>query len=142
MPLQEWAVLHRDYFIISAEIYTLGVSCHSSLLMISHAHPTNCNTVGTRNVFAPKMWPPFFVGYALLAGRVRRPQEAELVAEVLAKHFKRDVDPEQLFSGIPCDVLPPEFSHLVWTRDARRLAELLQRALRFEEPVLLVGETG
>lgn len=81
-------------------------------------------------------------GYALLAGRVRRPQEEQLVSEVLAKHFKCKVDPERLFSRVPCEVPPPGFSHLVWTADARRLAALLERAWRFEEPVLLVGDTG
>lgn len=81
-------------------------------------------------------------GYALLAGRVRRPQEAQLVAEVLSKKFKRRVDPEQLFSGVPCAVAAPGFEHLVWTADARRMAYLLQRALQFDEPVLLVGDTG
>ncbi|KAH9381513.1 hypothetical protein HPB48_005512 [Haemaphysalis longicornis] len=81
-------------------------------------------------------------GYALLAGRVRRPQEAQLVAEVLSKKFKRRVDPEQLFSGVPCAEAPPGFEHLVWTADARRMAYLLQRALQFDEPVLLVGDTG
>ncbi|CAN8018551.1 unnamed protein product [Ixodes persulcatus] len=81
-------------------------------------------------------------GYALLAGRVRRPQEEQLVSEVLAKHFKCKVDPERLFSRVPCKVPPPGFSHLVWTADARRLAALLERAWHFEEPVLLVGDTG
>ncbi|XP_037520220.1 midasin [Rhipicephalus sanguineus] len=89
-------------------------------------------------------WDQFLAneGYALLAGRVRRPQEAQLVAEVLSKKFKRQVDPEKLFSGVPCTVAPKGFEHLVWTADARRMAYLLQRALQFDEPVLLVGDTG
>uniref|UniRef100_A0A224YTK3 Midasin n=1 Tax=Rhipicephalus zambeziensis TaxID=60191 RepID=A0A224YTK3_9ACAR len=89
-------------------------------------------------------WDQFLAneGYALLAGRVRRPQEAQLVAEVLGKKFKRQVDPEKLFSGVPCTVAPKGFEHLVWTADARRMAYLLQRALQFDEPVLLVGDTG
>ncbi|XP_075750975.1 midasin [Rhipicephalus microplus] len=89
-------------------------------------------------------WDQFLAneGYALLAGRVRRPQEAQLVAEVLCKKFKRQVDPGKLFSGVPCTVAPKGFDHLVWTADARRMAYLLQRALQFDEPVLLVGDTG
>ncbi|KAH6928548.1 hypothetical protein HPB50_016885 [Hyalomma asiaticum] len=89
-------------------------------------------------------WDQFLAdeGYALLAGRVRRHQEVQLVAEVLKKKFKRQVDPEKLFSGVPCSVAPKGFEHLVWTADARRMAYLLQRALQFNEPVLLVGETG
>ncbi|XP_065288386.1 midasin isoform X3 [Dermacentor albipictus] len=89
-------------------------------------------------------WDQFLAneGYALLAGRVRRPQEAQLVAEVLSKKLKRQVDPEKLFSRVPCTVAPEGFKHLVWTADARRMAYLLQRALQFDEPVLLVGDTG
>ncbi|KAH8020587.1 hypothetical protein HPB51_002536 [Rhipicephalus microplus] len=71
-------------------------------------------------------WDQFLAneGYALLAGRVRRPQEAQLVAEVLCKKFKRQVDPGKLFSGVPCTVAPKGFEHLVWTADARRMAYL------------------
>lgn len=90
-------------------------------------------------------------GYMLLAGRVRKPQEAEVIAEVLERRLKRKVDPGRLFgaespyAGTPMlsgAALPPQFGHLVWTTNARRLAVLLGRALHFEEPVLLVGETG
>ena len=34
----------------------------------------------------------------LLAGRVRKPQEEQVIAEILSKHFKRTVDPLTLFS--------------------------------------------
>ena len=35
-----------------------------------------------------------------------------------------------------------EFAHIVWTREMKRLAVLVGRAIQFSEPVLLVGETG
>lgn len=37
---------------------------------------------------------------------------------------------------------PDEFGHVVFTYNMRRLAVLVARALQFNEPVLLVGETG
>lgn len=37
---------------------------------------------------------------------------------------------------------PEEFGHVVLTYNMRRLSILVARALEFNEPVLLVGETG
>lgn len=34
----------------------------------------------------------------LLAGRVRKPEEQHIIGEVLEKHLKRKVDPQELFS--------------------------------------------
>lgn len=34
----------------------------------------------------------------LLAGRVRKPQEEQVIAEILSKHFKRSVSHVELFS--------------------------------------------
>ncbi|XP_076336290.1 midasin isoform X2 [Tachypleus tridentatus] len=95
-------------------------------------------------------------GYMLLAGRVRRPEEAKIIQEVLEKHIKRKVDPVKLFTkcqnsstttkSVLNDVteckLPEGFQHLVWTYNIRRLAVLVGQALQFGEPVLLVGDTG
>nr|XP_015209182.1 PREDICTED: midasin [Lepisosteus oculatus] len=92
-------------------------------------------------------------GFMLLAGRVRKPEEAKTIQAILEKHFKKKVNPEALFSeegvarqfgnGAPnVAELPEEFRHVVWTRGMRRLAVLAGRALRFGEPVLLVGDTG
>uniref|UniRef100_A0A8B9KV40 Midasin n=1 Tax=Astyanax mexicanus TaxID=7994 RepID=A0A8B9KV40_ASTMX len=84
-------------------------------------------------------------GYMLLAGRVRRPEEALTIQNILEKHFKRTVNPEALFSEdqvtSQTEVLS-EFGHVVWTEGMRRLAVLVGRALRFGESVLLVGDTG
>ncbi|XP_059212052.1 midasin [Centropristis striata] len=92
-------------------------------------------------------------GYMLLAGRVRKPEEEALILSILEKHFKRAVNPENLFSQKQVTGqfspfidsiagVPEEFRHVVWTHGMRRLAVLAGRALRFGESVLLVGDTG
>ncbi|KAI1897419.1 hypothetical protein AGOR_G00083100 [Albula goreensis] len=92
-------------------------------------------------------------GYMLLAGRVRKAEEAATIQAILEKHFKRRVNPEALFSMEHVTKqfspfiesmadMPEEFRHVVWTQGMRRLAVLVGRALRFGESVLLVGDTG
>uniref|UniRef100_UPI00358FB529 midasin n=1 Tax=Myxine glutinosa TaxID=7769 RepID=UPI00358FB529 len=91
-------------------------------------------------------------GYRLLAGRVRKDEEAAVIRSVIEKHFRRTVSPNNLFSEHNLkDILqrwnsrpeiPSEFRHLVWTAGLRRMAALLSRALEHREPVLLVGGTG
>uniref|UniRef100_A0A8C1Z8M3 Midasin n=1 Tax=Cyprinus carpio TaxID=7962 RepID=A0A8C1Z8M3_CYPCA len=92
-------------------------------------------------------------GYMLLAGRVRKPEEALTIQNILEKHFKRTVNSDALFSEAQVTSqfspfvdsiagVPEEFGHVVWTQGMRRLAVLVGRALRFGESVLLVGDTG
>uniref|UniRef100_A0A665V858 Midasin n=1 Tax=Echeneis naucrates TaxID=173247 RepID=A0A665V858_ECHNA len=85
-------------------------------------------------------------GYMLLAGRVRKPEEEAIILSILEKHFKRTVNPENLFSQKQVTShlsrLNFEFRHVVWTQGMKRLAVLVGRALRFGESVLLVGDTG
>ena len=38
--------------------------------------------------------------------------------------------------------MPNGFEHVVWTYNMRRMAAMVGQALKFREPVLLVGETG
>ena len=93
----------------------------------------------------------------LLAGRCRNPGECDVIQQVIEKRFKRKIDLGALFgepgsrqlSALSGELLsqltaaaPAGFSHVVWTQNMRRLAVLAGRALRFGEPVLLVGETG
>ena len=92
----------------------------------------------------------------LLAGRVRKPEECLVIQEVIQKHLKRKVNPDNLFtltkktSPTTAPILremteaPPGggFEHVVWTGSMRRMAVLVGQALKFGEPVLLVGETG
>jgi midasin len=88
-------------------------------------------------------------GYMLLAERARRDDDKAVVKEVIESIMKVRIDenalysfdrPEGLLSYI--DARTPTTSSLVWTSAMRRLYILLARALRFNEPVLLVGETG
>ncbi|XP_013366228.1 PREDICTED: midasin isoform X5 [Chinchilla lanigera] len=93
-------------------------------------------------------------GFMLLAGRVRKEEEVDVIQEVLEKHFKKKLCPQYLFSkesvlkflgklSTQISALEPnKFSHIVWTEGLRRLAVLVGRALEFGEPVLLVGDTG
>ncbi|XP_076780137.1 midasin isoform X2 [Arvicanthis niloticus] len=92
-------------------------------------------------------------GFMLLAGRVRKQEEVDVIQQVLEKHFKKKLCPQSLFSkenvvkllgksSTQTSVLESKFSHVVWTEGMRRLAVLVGRALEFGEPVLLVGDTG
>ncbi|XP_077284299.1 midasin [Arctopsyche grandis] len=94
-------------------------------------------------------------GYLVLAGRVRNLDERLVIREVLQKHIKRVVDPENLFSlhektsSVTRDILKEilgtqneSFKNIVWTFNMRRLAVLVSKSFYFKEPVLLVGETG
>uniref|UniRef100_A0A663LN04 Midasin n=1 Tax=Athene cunicularia TaxID=194338 RepID=A0A663LN04_ATHCN len=92
-------------------------------------------------------------GFMLLAGRVRKQEEVDVIQSVLEKHFKKKLHPESLFSGesvkklltkssMWMSVMDRDFNHIVWTQGMRRLAILVGRALEFGEPVLLVGDTG
>lgn len=72
--------------------------------------------------------------------------------EILGKVFKRQVEPDSLFSlheqtsqvtrPILEKLLATEIPGLAWTFDMRRMCVLVSQAWRFQEPVLLVGETG
>ncbi|XP_070589310.1 midasin [Erythrolamprus reginae] len=89
-------------------------------------------------------------GFMLLAGRVRKQEEVDIIQRVIEKYFKRKLDLQYLFSeesvkkqlGAGLPGMDQEFSHIVWTQGMRRLAILAGRALEFGEPVLLVGDTG
>ncbi|GAA54864.1 midasin [Clonorchis sinensis] len=97
-------------------------------------------------------------GYLLLAGRVRNAEETRVVAEALEAVFKRPISEAKLFdlseetSSVSkeflqpllseSDVRPVGFEHVVWTRDMRRMLVLIGNALKYKEPILLVGETS
>lgn len=93
-------------------------------------------------------------GYLVLAGRVRKSEERNEITEVLRKHFKRSVIVDNLFSlhektsPVTRNILEKIYSkrdlykNIVWTLNTRQLAVLVAKAKEFNEPVLLVGETG
>ena len=91
----------------------------------------------------------------LLAGRCRKPDESAVIQKVIEKHLRRSVDPVRLYtldkhtSPTTAPLLQPVlgtppggFEHVVWTYNMRRMAVLVGQALKFGEPVLLVGDTG
>ncbi|KAJ5702978.1 Midasin [Penicillium malachiteum] len=85
-------------------------------------------------------------GFMLLGERVRNPQEKEAVKKVIEEVMKVRLDEDVLYSSAQLDANVPEMSELpagiVWTKAMRRLFVLVSKALKNNEPVLLVGETG
>jgi midasin len=85
-------------------------------------------------------------GFMLLAERVRKPEERDEVKKVIEEVFKVTIDSERLYDL----EIAPELSNVrarnsqgvIWTRAMRRLYVLVKRAIKNNEPVLLVGETG
>lgn len=89
-------------------------------------------------------------GYMLLAERARREDDKLVVKEVIESIMKVRIDERAIYdihsrsanaqSFLGCPI--PIDSQVVWTSAMQRLFVLVSRALRFNEPVLLVGETG
>ncbi|KAJ7264443.1 hypothetical protein B0H12DRAFT_1209400, partial [Mycena haematopus] len=90
-------------------------------------------------------------GYMLLAERVRRDDDKVAVKEVIESVMGVKINEDTIYdlhnanvdftTYLECPV-PTGSSNLIWTRAMQRLFILVSRALRFNEPVLLVGETG
>lgn len=89
-------------------------------------------------------------GYMLLAERARRTDDKSVVKEVIESVMKVRIDEKAIYdlNNSSVDLMAylgfplPSSSSLVWTTAMRRLFILVSRALRFNEPILLVGETG
>jgi len=81
-------------------------------------------------------------GFMLLAERVRDPAERGIVRRTIEETMKVVIDENVLYgmSAIPVSVQSP--GQVVWTPAMRRLFVLVSEALKNNEPVLLVGETG
>ncbi|KAF2258858.1 midasin [Lojkania enalia] len=91
-------------------------------------------------------------GYMLLAERVRKEEERQAVKKIIETEMSKNgprviVNEEILYS----EDTSPEIklykgkmgnANVVWTRAMRRLFVLVVHAIRNNEPVLLVGETG
>ena len=85
-------------------------------------------------------------GFMLLAERVRDADERLVVKQVIEEIMKVSIDERQIYSisKIP---KPPRCAtgigaSIVWTESMLRLYSLVTAALKHNEPVLLVGETG
>lgn len=89
-------------------------------------------------------------GYMLLAERTRRDEDKAAVKSVLESIMGVRIDEASLYdlrrpgldpvSYLGCPA--PRTSSVIWTKAMQRLFVLVSRALKFNEPVLLVGETG
>jgi midasin len=89
-------------------------------------------------------------GYMLLAERARRDDDKAVVKEVIQSIMGVQINEDVLYNlhrpgtdmaeflGVPL----PSISNIIWTKAMQRLYILVCRALKFNEPVLLVGETG
>ena len=65
------------------------------------------------------------------------------VKNVLEEVFRRDLGSEdQIYSDVSKLTNQNAQNRFVWGEKAKRMAILLSRALKFDEPVLLVGPTG
>ena len=88
-------------------------------------------------------------GYMLLAERARRPDDKEIVKDVIETVMKERIDTTTLYQ-IQGDartftnfgIAVPASSNVIWTSAMRRLFVLVANALKHNEPVLLVGDTG
>ncbi|OAA69441.1 ATPase, AAA-5 [Cordyceps fumosorosea ARSEF 2679] len=86
-------------------------------------------------------------GFMLLAERVRNEEERQAVKEIIEKVFKVKIDTQRLYSAqhaleLRSFAAQKNGQGVVWTHAMRRLYVLVSRALKNNEPVLLVGETG
>lgn len=86
-------------------------------------------------------------GYMLIAERVRKDEEREEVRKVIEEVFKVKIDPDALYGVGSSPALralcgKENSQGVVWTKAMRRLYVLVSQAIRSNEPVLLIGETG
>ncbi|XP_040568870.1 uncharacterized protein [Lepeophtheirus salmonis] len=93
-------------------------------------------------------------GYMVLVSRIRRKDEEDVIKEHIEKITKIKLCDEEILTftseknglATMCEQLfllkSYKNSGIVWTHNAQRMAILLLHAIRFKEPVLLVGETG
>lgn len=92
-------------------------------------------------------------GYLVLSSRIRNEQEVEIIESTLFNHFRKKINVDNLFSlhrdtsMVTRKLLEnisnhSSYENIVWTFNMRRMAVLTGKALEFNEPVLLVGQTG
>jgi midasin len=88
-------------------------------------------------------------GYMLLAERARRPDDKEVVKDVIETVMKQRIDTSTLYdlqddtsAFANLGLVVPVSSKVIWTSAMRRLFILVANALKYDEPILLVGDTG
>lgn len=81
-------------------------------------------------------------GYMLLAERVRNDEERRIVKETLERVMRVKLDMDAYYEKLENKELLQMDSSIVWTKAMRRLAVLVETSIKYNEPLLLVGETG
>jgi midasin len=89
-------------------------------------------------------------GYMLLAERTRRAEDKVVVKEVIESVMGVRIDEDAMYNFNRPDVDMASFlghpiptsSKIIWTKAMQRLYTLVCRGLKFNEPILLVGDTG
>ncbi|ODV86523.1 hypothetical protein CANARDRAFT_27715 [[Candida] arabinofermentans NRRL YB-2248] len=81
-------------------------------------------------------------GYMLLAERVRKPEEKALVKQVIETVMKVKLDMDAYYASLETPGIMEIEGPVVWTKAFRRLAVLVTTSMKYNEPLLLVGETG
>lgn len=81
-------------------------------------------------------------GYMLLAERVRKEDQKRVVKETIEKVMKVKLDMDSYYEKLENKALMNISSSIVWTKAMRRLAVLVFTSMKYNEPLLLVGETG
>lgn len=93
-------------------------------------------------------------GYLVLSSKIRNDGEVEIIETALFNNFRKRIVVANLFdlhetntSLVSKHILQdiakhPNYQNIVWTFNMRRMAVLTAKALEFNEPVLLVGQTG
>lgn len=92
-------------------------------------------------------------GYLVLSSKIRNENEVEIIETALFNNFRKKIVVANLFdlhdrsSMVTQHILQaiakhPNYQNIVWTFNMRRMAILTAKALEFNEPVLLVGQTG
>ena len=89
-------------------------------------------------------------GYMLLAERTRRAEDKAVVKEVIESVMGVRIDEDVMYNlnRPDVDMLSflghpiPTSSKIIWTKAMQRLYTLVCRGLKYNEPILLVGDTG
>lgn len=85
-------------------------------------------------------------GFMLLAERVRNSDGRQVVKNVIQEIIKVNINEEDLYdSKYLSETMSGSLGRapdIVWTASARRLLRLLEEAIKNNEPVLLIGDTG
>lgn len=103
--------------------------------------------LGVTLLHLPKIVNYQISGFLLLGARCRSAVDVDCVKKILEKNLKHKINVEQLFASNSL-YLPLGFrscaavNNIVLTGAIRRVLVLVSQSWHFDEPVLLIGETG